>query len=237
MKVSEKLAAGLRRRIAKGEYDEEDGLGTEASLIAQSGLSRPSVREAIRILETEGLVEVTRGARSVKVNVPNSRISARYVSLLLHTEGASLHDIYQARLLIEPTAVRYIAQDHWDTAPEVLNAIVEQEVAVLGDPVAFGRLSVQFHEALTRLCGNKTVEVLMSSLSHIFLSHSDLAAAKSTASEAFLMRGVKAHTRLVELIAACRPRDAEEFWRNHLSAVERVLLADERYQQVVDILD
>ncbi|MBF9033316.1 FCD domain-containing protein [Rhodobacterales bacterium HKCCE2091] len=238
MKIAERVAADLRRQIAAGDFVETGSLGSEAELIERYGASRPSVREAIRILESEALVEVTRGARSVKVKSPDTRTPARHLSLLLHSLKVSLRDVYGARLMVEPGAARMTAQNSWDTAPAVLREIIEAEEALLDDPMMFGRMTVTFHQTLVELAGNQTIDALVKSLGHIFLAHSDVLFREYEGQRAYLEKGVKAHRRLVDLIADCRPHEAEEFWRNHLEFVQRDhYLPDAQYGEIVDILD
>ena len=60
----QQIADELRQLIIVGELDEGDSLGHEPDLIERFGVSRPSLREALRILEAEGLITVVRGVRS-----------------------------------------------------------------------------------------------------------------------------------------------------------------------------
>src|SRR3546814_2566982 len=57
----QQIADELRQLIVSGELDEGDSLGKETELIERFGVSRPSLREALRILEAEGLISVIRG--------------------------------------------------------------------------------------------------------------------------------------------------------------------------------
>lgn len=238
MKIAERLASDLRRQIANGDFVDSGNLGTEAQLITRYGASRPSVREAIRILESESLVEVTRGARSVKVRLPDTKTPARHLSLLLHSQKVSLRDVYGARLMVEPSAVRMVAQNAWDVAPMILTEIVEAEEAAVEQTVAFGNLVLKYHETLVELSGNQTIDAMMKSLGHIFQAHSDVLFGTYDGQSEYLLKGVRAHRKLVELIGDCRAADAEQFWRNHLEVVEKdYYLADEQYDEIVNILE
>ena len=62
-KAAELVADKLRRRIVRGELKEGDKLPAESTLIEALGVSRPTMREAFRILEVESLITVSRGAR------------------------------------------------------------------------------------------------------------------------------------------------------------------------------
>ena len=70
----QQIADELRRLIILGELDEGDSLGHEPDLIERFGVSRPSLREALRILEAEGLISVVRGVQGgVVVHRPDQK--------------------------------------------------------------------------------------------------------------------------------------------------------------------
>ena len=62
-KTAELVAAQLRRQIVRGDLREGDALPPEATLMEQFAVSRPTLREAFRVLESEALISVRRGAR------------------------------------------------------------------------------------------------------------------------------------------------------------------------------
>ena len=106
----EQIADELRRLIVAGELDEGDSLGHEPDLIERFGVSRPSLREALRILEAEGLITVVRGVLGgVVVHRPDQRQTARTAALVLQARNVSLADVFDARTIIEPAAVRLVA--------------------------------------------------------------------------------------------------------------------------------
>ena len=74
-------------------------------------MSRPSLREALRILEAEGLITVVRGVLGgVVVHQPSERMTARTAALVLQARNVTLGDVHQARSMIEPAAVRVLAR-------------------------------------------------------------------------------------------------------------------------------
>ncbi len=96
----QQIADELRRLIVSGELSEGDSLGHEPELVERFGVSRPSLREALRILEAEGLISVVRGMLGgVVVHVPDERMTARTAALVLQARNVSLADVYEARSL------------------------------------------------------------------------------------------------------------------------------------------
>src|SRR5271167_661366 len=109
-KTAELVARTLRRMVVDGQLSDGDFLPHEAELMAHFQVSRPTLREAVRILESERLVEVRRGSRTgARVRVPGAEIVARPAGLLLELSGATLADVMTARIAIEPAAAKLLA--------------------------------------------------------------------------------------------------------------------------------
>ena len=110
-KTAELVAGTLRRMVVDGQLKDGDFLPNEAELMAHFGVSRPTLREAVRVLESERLVEVRRGSRTgARVRVPGPEIVARPAGLLLELSGATIADVMVARAGIEPMAARLLAE-------------------------------------------------------------------------------------------------------------------------------
>ena len=92
-KTAELVAGTLRRMVVDGQLTDGDFLPNEAELMTHFGVSRPTLREAVRVLESERLVEVRRGSRTgARVRVPGPEIVARPAGLLLELSGATIAD-------------------------------------------------------------------------------------------------------------------------------------------------
>ena len=106
----QQIADELRQLILSDKLSEGASLGHEPDLVKRFGVSRPSLREALRILEAEGLISVVRGMLGgVIVHKPDQRMTARMAALVLQARNVSLADVFEARSLLEPAAVRLIA--------------------------------------------------------------------------------------------------------------------------------
>src|SRR5215216_4502464 len=105
-KAAVAVAAGLRRRIVLGDLPEGAALPNETELMSQYEVSRPTLREALRILETESLISVKRGAGGgARVVHPEPSVAARHAATALRIQGTTLADVFTARSIIEPAAV------------------------------------------------------------------------------------------------------------------------------------
>ncbi|WP_235433332.1 FadR/GntR family transcriptional regulator, partial [Protofrankia coriariae] len=133
-KTAELVAARLRRQIVRGELVEGDALPPEAVLMEQFGVSRPTLREAFRVLESEALISVRRGAHGgARVHTPNGDVAARYAALVLEYRGTTIADVHQARALLEPPCVRRLAQRHTEEDLARLRAALAAVEAATAD--------------------------------------------------------------------------------------------------------
>ena len=126
VRTGELIASELRKRIISGELAEGSTLPTETELMSQFGIARPTLREALRILESETLITVRRGSRGGPViNRPDPAVAIRYFGLVLQAQGTTLMDIFQARVLVEPPVVGSVVSNARRKAPAVLRKILK----------------------------------------------------------------------------------------------------------------
>ena len=233
------IADELRRLIILGELDEGDSLGHEPDLIERFGVSRPSLREALRILEAEGLISVVRGVQGgVVVHRPDKRLTARTAAIVLQSRNVSLADVFEARTILEPAAVRLVASSRNRKAhARKLRVLIAEEEAAIAEPEAFGRTNARFHEELVEMAGNQTLTIVAEMLNEVvaravtIVSQSD-----GNGSSATRRRGVRSQERLVELIESGDADAAETHWRTHMGVVGKVMLGQQA-KTVIDLLD
>ncbi|WP_218040342.1 FadR/GntR family transcriptional regulator [Actinomadura sp. WMMB 499] len=234
----QRIADEIRAMIVSGRLAEGESLGREAELVERFGVSRPSLREALRLLEADGLVTVLRGVRGgVIVHRPDQRMTARTGSLVLRSRNVSLADAFEARALLEPLAARAIAaRRHRRTAVAELRALVDQQEAAIDDPERFAVVNALFHERLVSLGGNRTMAIVIEMLNEIVVRSvaSVSGTGDAAGSLATRRRGLRSQRRLLELLESGDPA-AEEHWRAHMAAVGRILLGQEA-SRVVDLL-
>jgi DNA-binding FadR family transcriptional regulator len=160
-RVAEVVAADLRLRILDGELPDGSELPAEAVLLQRYPASRPSLREAFRILETEGLLTVRRGkVGGLIVRSPTPDSAAYHMGLLLHARTISMTDLAAARNLLEPFCAEQAAMrpDHASLGAR-LREINDAAEPVVDDGPAFTSASVTFHEELVDAAGNQTLRI------------------------------------------------------------------------------
>jgi GntR family transcriptional repressor for pyruvate dehydrogenase complex len=238
-KMAELVAGRLRRQIVRGELAEGEALPSEAALMEQFKISRPTLREAFRVLESEALINVRRGAHGgARVQVPDADVAARYAGLILEYRGTTLEDLYEARIVLEPPCVALLAQRRTDEDMEQLRLALAEHDALVGQPLRSIRTHMAFHAQLIVLTGNQTLRVLMGMLEHIIdlANWSHIKSDHGTpAHQRASRKGLNAHHRVVDLIEAKDAAAAEQLWRKHLTEARDYLLrADVR--TVLDLM-
>src|SRR5213078_3000693 len=109
------VAERLRRQIARGELTIGQRLPPEDKLTATFGIARTTLREALRILESEGLLEIRRGrAGGPVVTMPQIGSLAEGLAVTLQLQGTTAGDLDAARQLLEPSLVGWLAASHTD---------------------------------------------------------------------------------------------------------------------------
>ena len=244
-KTAELISSHLRRQIVRGELKPRDALPSESELMGQFGVSRPTLREAFRILETENLITVRRGARGgAQVTAPDVSVAARYVGVLLQIEGTTIEDVSVARMVTEPACARLLARSRTADDLADLRTVVAELLAATGsdgvpDSARWTRLSYRFHEIVVERCGNKTLAIQVAVLQDIVATHMETIISRETpepATAGRFRRMVRSYTKLIELLEAGDADGAERHWRAHLEAaaksMSRMLPLD---RQVVDL--
>lgn len=186
-KTSELIAAQLRRQIVRGVVKPGEKLPAETQLMAQFGVSRPTMREAFRILETERLIAVRPGSRGgALVVAPDPTAAARYVGLLLQLQGATIDDVYEARKVAEPACAGMLARCRTEQDLADLAGVVAEIESAIGaggrlvpDPVLWSRLTHRFHELIMQRSGNKTLALQGAVLHDIVAIHTQLRVSRS----------------------------------------------------------
>jgi GntR family transcriptional repressor for pyruvate dehydrogenase complex len=239
--VPQRIADELRALIVSGELSDGESLGREPDLVERFGVSRPSLREALRILEAEGLITVERGVRGgVVAHEPDQRMTARTAAMVLRARNVSLADVFEARSLLEPAAARKIASMQSRARRAItaeLGRLIDAEDEAIKDPEAFAVANIRFHERLVAEAGNQTLGIVIEMLNEI-VTRAVTAVSKAgdvTGSLSTRQRGIRSQRRLLILLDEGLAAAAEDHWRAHMAVVAKVMLGQEA-STVIDLL-
>lgn len=237
-KTAELVAQTLRKMIVDGQLKDGDFLPYEADLMAHFHVSRPTLREAVRVLESERLVEVRRGSRTgAKVRVPGPEVVARPAALLLAISGTTLADVMTARVGIEPYAARLLAEHGTKAAHRQLRQLVEQ-VPLARESGTLARASAELHRRLVELSGNATLAMIAGMLHEISERHTSavILSEQNVIPKAQYNKLIRSYDRLVSLVSERNGAEAESHWRRHMENSSAALLKGYEQTEVRDIL-
>jgi DNA-binding FadR family transcriptional regulator len=227
-KASELVADAIRGQIARGDVVSGSPLPNETELMREYEVARQTVREALRVLETEGLIEVQRGAGGgARVRVPDIAAASRHCALLLQLRGATVADVYEVRLMLEPTAARLAAEREPRRAARALDGIIAEEEAMIGGATSLRVHAMRFQEALVGLAGNPALELLVRLLHDLVARQVVAPALPEEDRERRLglrRRLVRAQRDVTAAIREGRGEDAERLWRRYLAGLAASLL-------------
>lgn len=243
-KTSELVADQIRAQIVRGELNEGDSLPPEGTLMATLGISRPTLREAFRILEAENLISVVRGSRSgARVHRPSTELVSRYAGYVLEAQGTTIADLYAARLAIEPTVVRWLATAKGQTPgfarlKQVL-ADLEEMLKSEGYAEFVDNVSI-FHQTLVEATGNKTLSFMNRMLLDLGRHHQNDYQRRHprTTEDKYksLRAGHKSFEKLVTMIEDGDVEGAVAHWRLHLRNANETWGARGEAERIVDSL-
>jgi GntR family transcriptional regulator, transcriptional repressor for pyruvate dehydrogenase complex len=213
-KASDVLAAKLRELILSSELAEGTPLPTERELVAQSGLSRTSVREALRVLETEGLV-LTKAGRNggSQVRRPGRESISRSFELFVRSHGVRFEALLEAREAIEPAAARLAAIHRTDDDLAEMTRIHQAFEAISADAEAHVRLNLEWHRAVVKASRN---ELMIAFFNAIADSVNSVAESHSLFSPEVHREVARVHSRVLAAIAARDPDAAFRRMQGHL---------------------
>ncbi len=217
-RVSEDIAAQLKRLIAEGQLRSGDQLPSERELSEQFKVSRPSVREAIRTLESMGLLEARQGdgtyvASSVEALVqPLAHAIAREENAIL--------EIFEVRRLLEPQLAALAAARAADPELEELEDILEKQGRQVAEGGTGAELDTAFHSALARSAKN----TLLLRLNDTLVDCLRDSRRRSLETPERPRRSLAGHRAILRALRARDPKAAQRAMLKHLQEIEDNIL-------------
>lgn len=217
------LAERLRDLILQGEFMSGELLPPERDLVAESGLSRGSVREALKILETEGLVEIRSGrSGGARVTIPKRTTLARSTELFVRANAVPLESLLDCRIAVEPMLARLAARNRTEDELQRLRSLHEEFEASVADVKLYRQVNLTWHLAIAAASRNEPLTALMEAISTPLLEATgyEVVTTAKTRQEA-----VRAHAAVVDAIARHDEDAAARAMEKHLSSYSSILRA------------
>ncbi len=164
-RLSDEVARQIAQVIREGRYQPGQVLPAEREMSAQFNVSRPVLREALRILEIQGLIEIQHG-RGAFVKSHGTDILNVPVDQWLRENYSLLLQFYEARLSIEPTCAALAAERATEEEIAFLRQLMAEEVELTQEEnvPTFVSLDIDLHTAVTKMSGNTFLAQMMNSL-------------------------------------------------------------------------
>jgi GntR family transcriptional regulator, transcriptional repressor for pyruvate dehydrogenase complex len=224
---AEHVAQRLLDKIIEAGLTPGSSFGTEAQLLEQFDVSRPTLRESLRILESKGVLSLRPGpGGGIMVTKPGTDILAHGLSVFLRLHDVPFIDVLKAREVIEPALAREAAENGTERDFDEMEQSIERMQSIK-DQQAFVDENRNFHSIVARASGNKVLETFWSTIS--IVAHGEhLGVRYSSANQQHV---IAAHKRI---LAALRKRDgkaAAVTMEDHVTELE--VLVRKRYQNLV----
>lgn len=213
-RISEVIVEQLRQLIREGKLVPGDRLPSERSLCDRFGVSRVTVREALRVLEASGLVEIRVGARGgAFVTKPSSERVGEGLAELLTLAPMTASDVTEARIVFELGILPLVVERATDEDIAALRTLVEQGLDALEDGSYTMAMSAAFHVRVASCTHNPAIEMLVQSFHGPLLMSLQQA---QVAAPLMGPRGAHEHFALVEAIERRDLEQARDITRRHL---------------------
>lgn len=210
------VATQIKDRIISGDLETGDRLPPEQGLAEQFEVSRTVVREAIKALEREGLVEVQQGRGTYVTDGTSTAFKESFALMMSMGSDQIFADLVEVRALLEPGIVAMAASRATDEDYEVLEQAVATMEASLDDPETFVRADSVFHMALAKATKNelivKMIEPIVDLLHEMRVSISEAPAG--------LQRGQYHHVRILAAVKSRDPEAARQAMLLHMEQIQ-----------------
>lgn len=211
-KTSERIASALVEDIIGGGLGPGDRLPNEATMADRFGVGRGSVREALRLLEVHGLISLRSGPKGGPVILAiDPRDVGRNLSLYLSVRGATIAELVDTRLIIEPHVARMAAEHLSEESAAALRAALAAEEAV--GPDGYIDVANEFHYVLATLTGNRVLDLVATALKDLYTTRVvGAGVAQATADPSIKLE----HREIGEAILRGDGEAAENLMRSHM---------------------
>jgi DNA-binding FadR family transcriptional regulator len=216
-RVYQSLVDQIRQEIFRRALQPGDRLPHERALAEQHGIGRSAVREALRVLEIQGLVQVRHGYRGgVFVAEPGGLPLLSAIDASLRLDHVGVDELYDARRLIEPMLARMSTERDAPALAAELRVNVEAAEARLAAGHSAIGLNVEFHAILARSSGNRVVTLIMRAILDLVLEGRER---QPPEDPSLTRQAVAGHRQIVEAVAASDGRLVEALMLAHLMRV------------------
>jgi len=217
-RITEEIVSQIREQIAEGELKAGDRLPSERDMAQQLGVSRPTVREALQVLEHTGFVEIRQGSGTYIKDIGKQSLTDP-LQILIQGSDRRYSEVYEFRNAIEVWAVGLAAQRIDPKELSRIGDIIETMKELRAQKKPVDELDAKFHLSIARACHNRIYYHVARTILHLFtqvahISHKELFL--SDHDQAELMQD---HEAIFKAIKAKDANKARALMQHHLNRV------------------
>lgn len=220
--LTERVIQQIRDAITRGDFKLGDKLPSENELGEAFGVSRTSIREAIKVLAGQGVIEVRRG---VGAFVTSTRVDDHKTMLeeAIYQHREHLLELFQIRRILEEEVASQAAQKATPEDIAKLGSIIDEAEKAAREPILsyseLNRLNAGFHFALLEVTRNQTLKHIMNSLIDVLTESREI----TLQLPGRYLGSVSGHREILSAIAVGDSEQAKVAMRNHLQVVEETI--------------
>ncbi|MES1936527.1 transcriptional regulator NanR [Salinisphaera hydrothermalis] len=213
-KLSDQVTRQLEHDIVSEHFKPGDRLPSERALMAQFGVGRPTIREALFALEKMGLVALASGSRAQVIRPTPAVVLEGLSGVMGHllSSVAGQHHFQEARAVFETAMARQAAGQASAEDVEALRAALAANAAAVGDEAEFKRTDIAFHRVIAAIPGNPVYTAVHDAMAQ-WLDDRRAVALEQPGQDRIALA---AHERIFQAIERGEPEDADLAMREHL---------------------
>jgi GntR family transcriptional regulator, transcriptional repressor for pyruvate dehydrogenase complex len=162
------VVRSIESKIMSGQWSVGDRLPAETAMAADFGVHRSTVREAIRVLEQNGLVRRHEGGKLLYVTAPREADISSKITAAIVLHEISFFELWESMRCFEPVLAECAAKRIDDETLDVLQANVEKTRAAFEDKQNLVQLDIEFHQIIARASRNRALQLSRQPISELF---------------------------------------------------------------------
>jgi len=207
------VAEAIENKILTGGIRPGEPIGTEAELVKQFGVNRSTVREGIRLLEHDGIIQ-RQSNRRLAVSLPHYERLASRTSRAMVLHEVTFRELYEASMALQMATIEGAVQR---ATPEMIAALednIERTAQVLGDAAAVAELDSEFHAMIGRASGNRVLQLAREPANLLIYPTTELILRNVKQATSRLIR---AHRMILDALQAHDAEASRAWVRRHLN--------------------
>lgn len=224
-KLSEEIVDQIKELISSGELKPGQRIPSERELASFLGVSRPSVREAIMVLEAMGFLESRQGGGTYVRSLADVTMADPLANMVNRRDPRMLYALTEVRIGLETWSAYLAAKRAEDHEIERLRELYDKMVALAAKGTWDAEIDFQFHLTITEATHNTLQVHVLDTIQTLFETQPTIMEALSEfySKEGYIELLLNHHREILEAIAAHQPELARDKMMEHLTLVEEKL--------------